>query len=145
MLCKIHPKIRDPTHVARAKTLLLSNDKYLSYYCIYKQFHCVILVRVTLCVVYSCRCLGMTIMADIYGSLQFHLEPCCVIALNCLLFVPTHHEMYNEIQKRFTAASSGAYVKPYGYRNANQLIIFHHGNSNKTNITVRDKELTSLL
>ena len=87
----------------------------------------------------------MTIMADIYGSLQFHLEPCCIIVLNCLLLVPTHHEMYNEIQKRFTAASSGAYVKPYGYRNANQLIIFHHGNSNKTNITVRDKELTSLL
>lgn len=63
------------------------------------------------------------IKPDIYVSLLFHLEPCRIIALNCHLLVPTHNEMYNGIQKLFTAASAGAYVKQYGYRNANQLVM----------------------
>ena len=63
------------------------------------------------------------IKPDTYVSLQFRLEPCCIIALNCLLLVPTHHKMHNDIQKRFTAVSGGNYVKQYGYRNANQLIM----------------------
>lgn len=72
--------------------------------------------------VYSCRCLGMMIKPDIYVSLRFHLEPRRIIAFNCHLLAPTHNEMYNEIQKRFTAASAGGYVKQYGYRNANQFV-----------------------
>jgi len=63
------------------------------------------------------------IKPDIYVLHLFYLEPCCVIALKCLLLVPTHHEMYNETQKLFTAASGDTYVKQYGYRNGSQLIM----------------------
>jgi hypothetical protein len=88
----------------------------------YKQRHCDIFVRVTLCVVYSCRRLGVMKKPDTYVSLRFHLQPCCIIAFSCLLLVPTHHEMCNEIQERFTAASGCTYVEQCGYGNANQLI-----------------------
>jgi hypothetical protein len=86
----------------------------------------------------------MMIKPDIYVSLRFHLKPCCVIALNCLL-VQTHHEVYNEIQKRFTAPSDGTYVKQYGYRNGNQLIIMiSPWQLEQNKKSARDKELTSL-
>jgi hypothetical protein len=65
----------------------------------------------------------MMIKPDIYVPRLFHLEPCCVIDCKCLLLVPTHHEMYNETQNLFTAASGGTCVKQYGYRNGNQLIM----------------------